>query len=111
MSNVRDNGINMEHIGNRHRLHHTDASPLRVASFFSGIGGFDLGFERAGCQVIFQCEKNSFCQQVLRKHWPAVQLVGDIDDLKATDIPEADVWCGGFPCQDLIMIPHIRTRD
>ena len=29
---------------------------MRVASFFSGIGGFDLGFEKAGMKVVFQCE-------------------------------------------------------
>lgn len=73
----------------------------RVASFFAGIGGFDLGCERAGMEVVFQCEINSFCQKVLNKHWPSVPLVGDIKSLKAEDIPEADIWCGGFPCQDV----------
>lgn len=75
---------------------------LRVASFFSGIGGFDLGFERAGMEVIFQSEINPFCRRVLKKHWPAVPLAGDINQLKIGDIPGgADVWCGGFPCQDV----------
>ncbi|MBN8691186.1 MAG: DNA (cytosine-5-)-methyltransferase [Armatimonadetes bacterium] len=74
---------------------------LRVASFFAGIGGFDLGFERAGCKVVFQCERDGFCQQVLQKHWPDVPLVGDINNVTATDVPSAEIWCGGFPCQDL----------
>jgi DNA (cytosine-5)-methyltransferase 1 len=77
------------------------ASNYRVASFFAGIGGFDLGCERAGMEVIFQCEINSFCQKVLNKHWPDVPLVSDIRTLSASDIPEANVWCGGFPCQDV----------
>ncbi|MNK09786.1 putative BsuMI modification methylase subunit YdiP [compost metagenome] len=78
-----------------------DKQQIRVASFFSGIGGFDLGFERAGMKVVFQSEINSFGQQVLRKHWPNVMLNTDINLLNASDIPEAELWCGGFPCQDL----------
>ena len=73
-----------------------------VASFFAGIGGFDLGFERAGMEVLFQCEINKFGQAVLRKHWPDVPLVPDIKNVQPSDIPKkANVWCGGFPCQDL----------
>lgn len=74
---------------------------LKVASFFAGIGGFDLGLERAGMEVVFQCEVNKFCQSILKKHWPNVPLVGDIKALKPKDVANADVWCGGFPCQDL----------
>lgn len=74
---------------------------MRVASFFSGIGGIDLGLERAGMDVVFQCEINKFGQEVLKKHWPDVQLEGDINDVNPTEIPTAELWCGGFPCQDL----------
>ncbi|MDR1180080.1 MAG: DNA (cytosine-5-)-methyltransferase [Spirochaetales bacterium] len=74
---------------------------LRVASFFSGIGGFDLGLERAGMKVVFQCEINEFCKKVLKKHWPQVPLKSDILELKSGDIPEAELWVGGFPCQDV----------
>ncbi|HZG82226.1 MAG TPA: DNA (cytosine-5-)-methyltransferase [Brevibacillus sp.] len=75
---------------------------LKVASFFSGIGGFDLGLERAGMKVVFQCERDNFCQKILKKHWPNVKLVGDINNVSIAEVPkEAEVWCGGFPCQDL----------
>lgn len=74
---------------------------MKVASFFAGIGGFDIGFERAGMEVVFQCEINAFCQKVLRKHWPNATLKSNILDLSGNDIPDADIWCGGFPCQDL----------
>lgn len=77
------------------------AHKLKVASFFAGIGGFDLGFERAGMEVVFQSEINAFCQQVLKKHWANVPLHGDINQINPNDIPNAHVWCGGFPCQDL----------
>lgn len=73
----------------------------KVSSFFAGIGGFDLGLERSGMEVVFQCEINPFCQSVLKKNWPNVPLFSDIASLIPSDIPESNVWCGGFPCQDV----------
>ena len=72
---------------------------FRVASFFSGIGGFDLGFERSGMTVVFQCEINEFCQNVLKKRWRDVTFKKNINEITPNDIPEAELWCGGFPCQ------------
>lgn len=83
---------------------------LKVASFFSGIGGFDLGLERAGMNVVFQSEINNFCREILKKHWPAVKLAGDINQIKIKDIPEADVWCAGFPCQDVSLANQGKRR-
>ena len=74
---------------------------MKLASFFTGIGGFDLGFERAGAEVVFQCEIDTHCQQVLRRHWPKVPLHGDILNLEPGEIPNADIWSAGWPCQDL----------
>ena len=77
------------------------APALRVASFFAGIGGFDLGFERAGIETVWQCEKKEFCLDILDQHWPDVPRKDDITEVKANDIPDADIWAGGFPCQDV----------
>jgi DNA (cytosine-5)-methyltransferase 1 len=74
---------------------------MRVSSFFAGIGGFDLGFERAGMHVVFQCEIDPFCQQILKRHWPNVPLHDNITTLNPTTIPTSDLWCAGWPCQDL----------
>ncbi len=71
------------------------------ASFFSGIGGFDLGFEAAGIPSVSQCELDPFCLKVLRKNFPHVPKFQDIRNLDASAIPAADVWSGGFPCQDV----------
>ncbi|MBD7987012.1 DNA cytosine methyltransferase [Luteimonas sp. Sa2BVA3] len=79
----------------------SEANQLRFASFFAGIGGFDLGFQRAGMTPVFHCEIDPHCQLVLRRHWPEVPLHGDITTLQAEDIPQAEVWAGGWPCQDL----------
>lgn len=78
-----------------------DAPKIRVASFFAGIGGFDLGFERAGMETVWQCEKKAFCLDILEKHWPNVTRVDDIQGVQANEIPDAEIWAGGFPCQDV----------
>lgn len=82
----------------------------RVASFFSGIGGFDLGFEQAGFKINFQCEVDSFCQDILRRHWPGIPLFKNIIEVKDADVPISDVWVGGFPCQDL-SLARMAKRD
>jgi DNA (cytosine-5)-methyltransferase 1 len=75
--------------------------PYTVSSFFAGIGGFDLGFEQAGFKVNFQCEIETFCKNILEKHWPNISQWGDITTLDNANIPVSDAWVGGFPCQDL----------
>jgi DNA (cytosine-5)-methyltransferase 1 len=74
---------------------------MNFASFFAGIGGFDLGFQRAGMTPVFHCEIDPHCQIILKRHWPNTPLHGDIEDLQASAIPGADLWAAGWPCQDL----------
>ncbi|MGD0091246.1 MAG: DNA (cytosine-5-)-methyltransferase [Planctomycetota bacterium] len=78
-----------------------DQAPLRMASLFSGIGGFDLGFENAGFRTTIQCEINKYCLEVLDKHWPTVPKWKNIKELTNANIPLSDVWAAGFPCQDV----------
>jgi DNA (cytosine-5)-methyltransferase 1 len=75
---------------------------MGIASFFSGIGGLELGLEMAGLgPVVFQCESDAYATQVLEKHWPDVPRHGDITTLDHPEIPRATFWCGGFPCTDI----------
>jgi DNA (cytosine-5)-methyltransferase 1 len=71
-----------------------------VGSLFSGIGGLDLGLERAGFRVAWQCESDEYARAVLRKHWPDVPCYEDVRALDGSE-PGIDLLCGGFPCQDL----------
>ena len=95
-------------MGKTSRRPGTTNDARRVNSFFAGIGGFDLAFEAHGFEPGFYCEKDEFCRSVLRRNWPAVANAGDIQKLIAKDIPAADVWTAGFPCQDLSLArtPH-----
>ncbi len=70
-----------------------------VGSLFSGIGGLDLGLERAGWEVRWQVENNEWCTRVLAKHWPDVPRYGDIKELSGHDLEKVDLIAGGFPCQ------------
>ena len=72
---------------------------LTVGSLFSGIGGFDLGLERAGMKVIWQSEIDTFASRVLKKHWPDVPNLGDITKVDWSEVERPDVICGGYPCQ------------
>lgn len=72
---------------------------LTFGSLFSGIGGLDLGFERAGMKCLWQVENDPYCQSVLAKHWPNTPRYEDIYDVKGEDLDYVDVIAGGFPCQ------------
>jgi DNA (cytosine-5)-methyltransferase 1 len=67
-------------------------------SLFSGIGGLDLGLERAGWECVGQVEIDPWRQQVLARHWPNVPRWGDIREVDPHDFPRADLIAGGFPC-------------
>lgn len=72
---------------------------LTFGSLFSGIGGFDLGLERAGMVCKWQVEIDDYCQRVLSKHWPAVPKYGDITKIEWSTVEKVEVIAGGFPCQ------------
>ena len=74
---------------------------MRHASFFSGAGGLDLGFERAGITTVSVSEIDPYANAVLAERFPGAPNLGSITEVEANDIPEADIWSGGFPCQDL----------
>lgn len=74
---------------------------MTFGSLFSGIGGMDLGLERAGMVCKWQVEINPFCRGVLAKHWPEVPKYGDITEIAGDELEFVDLIAGGFPCQDV----------
>lgn len=84
---------------------------MTFGSLFAGIGGFDLGFERAGMGCRWQCEIDPFCQKVLEKHWPDVKRYGDIKEVDWNEVERVDVVCGGFPCQPVSVAGKRLAQD
>lgn len=68
-------------------------------SLFSGIGGLDLGAERAGFAPRWQVEVDTWCRDLLRLRWPNVTQYGDIRSVPLETLEPVDLIVGGFPCQ------------
>jgi DNA (cytosine-5)-methyltransferase 1 len=76
---------------------------MRVISLFAGIGGFDLGFTRAGMQIVACVEKDLNCRKLLSSKFKDSVIFDDVKSVGRDNLPECDVLCGGFPCQDMSM--------
>lgn len=79
---------------------------MRFVSLFAGVGGFDLGLERAGLTSVGQVEIDKHARKVLDRHFPNVPKHDDVrtarewaDEIGLTG--SVELVCGGFPCQDL----------
>ena len=84
---------------------------LTVGSLFSGIGGLDLGLERAGMHVKWQSEIDPYACKVLAKHWPNIPNHGDIKQIDWRTVEPVDVICGGYPCQPFSTAGKRRGTD
>jgi DNA (cytosine-5)-methyltransferase 1 len=74
---------------------------LAYGSLFAGVGGFDLGFDRAGMRCAWQVEIDANCRKVLERHWPDVERFNDVKQCGKHNLRAVDLICGGFPCQDV----------
>lgn len=86
---------------------------LTHGSLFSGIGGFELGAERAGIPTIWNCEIEERKRKILKRHFP--QAIQYEDVTKMENPPYVDIISGGFPCQDISIAQYRfkndRTKD
>lgn len=72
---------------------------MKVAGFFSGIGGIELGFKQAGFEIIYSNEIDNKAIETFKLNHSNKIVVDDIKNINEKDIPDVDVIVGGFPCQ------------
>jgi DNA (cytosine-5)-methyltransferase 1 len=83
-----------------------------VGSLFSGIGGFDVAFERAGFRVAWQVEWDEACRRVLGRRFGGDTLTfADVRDVGADTLPRVDVLVGGWPCQPVSVAGKRRASS
>ena len=76
---------------------------LTFLDLCSGIGGFRLGLEAAGHKCIGYCEFDKFARASYEAMYDTEGewFADDVTKLRLEDVPYADIWCFGFPCQDI----------
>lgn len=72
---------------------------LKCASFFAGVGGIDLGFEKAGFETIYANEIDPYAAQTFEHNFNIKVDCRDIHDVQVDEIPDFDIMLAGFPCQ------------
>lgn len=84
---------------------------LTFGSLFAGIGGFDLGFERAGMTCEWQVEIKDYRRRVLAKQWPGIERWDDVRTFPPSwGKWSVDVICGGPPCQRTSVAAAIQGK-
>ena len=76
---------------------------MNILSLFDGIGGARLALEKNGVKInnYFSSEIDPFCNQILNHHYDDIIHLGDIKNIRGSDLPHIDLLIGGSPCQDL----------
>lgn len=74
---------------------------FKVNDFFCGVGGFGLGFLNSGFNLVGAWDIDKYAIQSYRENVGTHAFQMDIRSMRWKDIPEANVWTFGFPCQDL----------
>ena len=80
------------------RVREADGDTYRFVDLFCGIGGFRIGFERAGFKCVWSCDWDKHAQATYEANF-GERPHGDVHSVAVADIPRHDILCAGFPCQ------------
>lgn len=72
---------------------------ITFGDFFAGIGGFRIGLESLGWKCKYSCEIDEPCVTTYNKNFDENISPADIQCLNPEELPDFNVFCGGFPCQ------------
>ena len=86
---------------------------IKIFSMFSGVGGFELGFQQANLhtQVVGFCEIDKYASQILETKFKGIKNYGDATKINETKLPNFDILVGGFPCQAFSMAGKRKGFD
>lgn len=93
---------------------------MKKIELFAGIGGISLAARWAGIESKAFCEQNTFCQKVLKKHWPNAPIISNVEDMNRNLLEELgvierngtiDILAGGYPCQGESQIGDRKGED
>lgn len=111
----------LTNLGGRAKQHSDNCSPqlppasarLRFMDFFSGIGGFRLGLERAGFKCVGYCDCDNYANKLYKSFFDTSEelFFDDIRKIKTEELPNFDILCAGFPCQSFSIAGKRRGFD
>lgn len=81
---------------------------MEVVSLFSGIGGLDKGFADAGFNIVWANDFDKYAVQTYKVNYDNEIVLGDINEIPFSEIPNCDILIGGFPCQAFSMMGEQR---
>lgn len=84
---------------------------MKVVSLFCGCGGLDMGFHKAGYDIVWANDFDKYAVQTYNLNFPNKAICADINKVELSEIPAHDVLIGGFPCQPFSMMGKEKGFD
>lgn len=77
---------------------------MKVLSLFCGAGGLDMGFKKAGYDIVWANDIDKYAVKTYQENFGDHVVLGDINTIPLNSLPDFDVLIGGFPCQPFSMM-------